>query len=251
MCYRKFARAFFSMAADQCRMKPKVERHADGSLTLSLTLPPGCGDQSLLHTEEQLVEALNTMGRESMGHVLSRYDLDGGPLVIGGEKWTSKGLVDKIYETPWGEVLLARHLYQRSAGGATLCPLEETARITAGSATPHLARWLAHKYAHAAARAVVRDLLENHGRKLAPSYVADVTAAVAEAAGAPVIEQNAHAAQSPIAEVRSVVLGMDGTCALFCEEGFKQCMVGTITLYDGTGERLATIYLGQAPPTGK
>jgi hypothetical protein len=51
-------------------MKPKVERHADGSLTISLTLPPSCGDRSLLNTEEQLVEALNTMGRESMGHVL-------------------------------------------------------------------------------------------------------------------------------------------------------------------------------------
>jgi hypothetical protein len=182
---------------------------------------------------------------------LSRYDLDGGPLVIGDEKWTSKGLVSKIYETPWGEVILARHLYQSSAGGATLCPLEETARITAGSATPHLARSLAHKYAHADARAVVRDLLENHGRKLAPSYVADVAAAVAEAAGAPVIEQNAHAAQSPVAEVQSLVLGLDGTCALFCIEGYKQCMVGTIGLYNGAGERLETIYLGQAPETGK
>jgi hypothetical protein len=147
--------------------------------------------------------------------------------------------------------MLARHLYQSSEGGATLCPFEENARITAGSATPHLARSLAHKYANENARAVVRDLLENHGRKLTPSYVADVAQAVADAAGAPMIEQNAHAPQSVPAQVKSVVLGLDGTSALFCKEGFKQCMVGTIALYDKEGERLETIYLGQAPQAGK
>jgi hypothetical protein len=232
-------------------MQPKVERHADGSLTISLTLPAGSADQSLLSAEEQLMDALNAVGRESMVHVLSGYDTDGGPLWIGGAKWTSKGQVAKIYETPWGEVILARHLYQSSAGGLTVCPLEETARITAGSATPHLARSLGHKYANANARAVVRDLLENHGRKLAASYVADVAAAVARAAGAPEVERKAHAPQSPVAEVASAVLGLDGTCALFCEEGFKQCMVGTIALYDKAGERLETLYLGQAPEVGK
>ena len=47
------------------------------------------------------------------------------------------------------------------------------------------------------------------------------------------------------------MLGLDGTCALVCEEGFKRCMVGTIALYDAEGERLETIYLGQAPQMGK
>jgi hypothetical protein len=27
---------------------------------------------------------------------------------------------------------------------------------------------------------------------------------------------------------------------MMCAEGFKQCMVGTIALYDGAGERLKT-----------
>jgi hypothetical protein len=98
---------------------------------------------------------------------------------------------------------------------------------------------------------VVRDLEENHARKLAPSYVADIAKAIADAAGQPVLEQNAYAAQSSPEMVKSIVLGLDGTCALFCEEGFKQCMVGTVALYDGAGERLETIYLGQAPQMGK
>lgn len=232
-------------------MQPKVERHKDGSLTISLTLPPGSAEESLLSAEEKLMDALNAVGRESMKHMLPLYDSDGSPVVIGGSKWTSKGRVPKTYETPWGEVILARHLYQSSEGGTTICPLEDSARITAGTATPHLARSLGHKYANANARAVVRDLQENHGRKIAASYVADVAAAVARAAGAPVVERNAHAPQTEPAEVATIVLGLDGTCALFCEEGFKQCMVGTIALYDGAGERLETIYLGQAPEVGK
>jgi hypothetical protein len=38
---------------------------------------------------------------------------------------------------------------------------------------------------------------------------------------------------------------------LFCEEGFRQAMVGTISLYDVLGERLHTIYLGAPPEYGK
>jgi len=232
-------------------MEPKVQPNEDGTLTISITLPPASDRLSMLAQEEALMEAVNAVGRAAARHVLGGFDAPGTPLPHAGRKWTSKGKIAKIYETPWGEVVLERHLYQHSGGGATLCPLEGRARIVGGTATPHLARSLAHKYANSNARAVGRDLEENHARKLAPSYIAAVAEAVADAAGEPVVEQQAHAAQSPPAEVQSLVLSLDGTCALFCEEGFKQCMVGTITLYDGAGERLETIYLGQAPQLAK
>jgi len=232
-------------------MEPKVQANDDGSLTISITLPAASDQLSMLAQEEQLMQALNAVGRAGARHLLGGFDAQGQPLLHAARKWTSKGKVAKFYETPWGEVLLERYLYQQSGGGATLCPLETRARIVGGSATPHLARSLGHKYANTNARAVVRDLEENHARKLAPSYVADIAQAIAEAAGQPIVEENAHAPQSPPAEVQSAVLGLDGTCALFCEAGFKQCMVGTIALYDKEGERLETIYLGQAPQIGK
>jgi hypothetical protein len=232
-------------------MEPKVQPNADGTLTISITLPAPSDKMSMLAQEERLMEALNAVGRAGARHLMTGFDTQGEALLHAGRKWTSKGQIAKFYEMPWGEVLLERHLYQHSGGGTTLCPLETRARIVGGSATPHLARSLGHKYANTNARAVVRDLEENHARKLAPSYVADVAQAIAEAAGQPVVEANAHAAQSSPAEVHSAVLGLDGTCALFCEEGFKQCIVGTIALYDGAGERLETIYLGQAPEMGK
>lgn len=232
-------------------MQPETRLNPDGTVTYSITLPQASADLSMLEQEERLMEALNAVGRAGARHLLGAFDAHGQPLVHEQRNWTSKGKVAKIYETPWGEVLLERHLYQTSSGGATFCPLEGRARIVGGTATPHLARSLGHKYANSNARAVVRDLQENHGRKLAPSYVADIAQAVAEAAGQPVVEQNAHAPQSAPREVASAVLGLDGTCALFCQEGFKQCMVGTIALYDRAGERLETIYLGQAPQMGK
>jgi len=232
-------------------MEPKVQANEDGTLTISITLPAGSDKVSMLAQEERLMEALNAVGRAGALHMLKGFDTQGQPLCDGQRKWTTKGKVAKFYETPWGEVMLERHLYQHSGGGATFCPLDSAARIVGGSASPHLARSLGHKYANDNARAVVRDLEENHARKLAPSYVADIAKAIADAAGEPVLEQNAHAPQSAPAEVHSVVLGLDGTCALFCKEGFKQCMVGTVALYDGEGERLETIYLGQAPQMGK
>jgi hypothetical protein len=232
-------------------MEPEVRTNSDGTVTFSITLPQASPHQSMLAQEERLMEALNAVGRAGAKHLLSTFDADAQALVQDGCHWTSKGKVAKIYETPWGEVMLKRHLYQSSAGGVTFCPLEGRARIVGGTATPHLARSLGHKYANSNARAVVRDLQENHGRRLAPSYVADIAQAVAEAAGQPVVEQNAHAPQSAPKEVASAVLGLDGTCALFCQDGFKQCMVGTIALYDRAGERLETIYLGQAPQMGK
>ena len=232
-------------------MEPDIKHLPDGSMTISITLPPGTGGASLLRAEERLMEAVNAVGRCAMRELLPRFDSDGQPLMHGQRKWTTKGKVSKIYETLWGEVLVERHVYQTSAGGRTWCPLEDRARIIGGTATPHLARSLSHKYAHANARAVVRDLEENHARKLAPSYVADIAAAVAQAAGEPVVEERAHAPQSPRRAVKTIVLSLDGTCALFWGEGFKQCMVGTIALYDHEGERLETIYLAEAPEAGK
>lgn len=232
-------------------MQPETRINADGTVTFSITLPAASANMSMLAQEERLMEALNAVGRAGAKHLLSGFDPNGEPLMQAGRKWTAKGKVAKFYETPWGEVMVERHLYQTSSGGTTICPLEDAARIVGGTATPHLARSLGHKYANSNARAVVRDLEENHGRKLAPSYVADIAQAIADAAGQPVVEQNAHAPQSPRAQVHTIVLSLDGTCALFCDDGFKECMVGTITLYDSEGERLETIYLGQAPELGK
>ena len=38
-------------------------------------------------------------------------------------------------------------------------------------------------------------------------------------------------------EMSSVAIGLDGTCMLLCETGWREAIVGTINLYDSQGER--------------
>lgn len=115
-------------------MEPKIQHNGDGTLTISITLPAAGAHTSMLAQEERLLEAVNAVGRAGARHLLGGFDAPGTALLHAGRKWTSKGRVAKIYETPWGEVLVERHLYQRSCGGVTLCPLEKNARIVGGTA---------------------------------------------------------------------------------------------------------------------
>lgn len=48
-----------------------------------------------------------------------------------------------------------------------------------------------------------------------------------------------------------MALSLDGTCLLMCTDGYREAMVGTITLYDTQGERQHTTYLGASPEYGK
>jgi hypothetical protein len=97
---------------------------------------------------------------------------------------------------------------------------------------------------------VQRDLQDNHARKVARSYlqrVADTVGSVAQAK-----EQSWHYATPKLEHrVETVGIGVDGTCLLLCEQGYREAMTGTLSLYDGQGERLHTIYLGGKPEYGK
>ena len=42
----------------------------------------------------------------------------------------------------------------------------------------------------------------------------------------------------------TMTIGLDGTCMLLAEDGWREAMVGTIGFYDSDGERRHTIYIG-------
>ncbi|MGV0028695.1 hypothetical protein [Phormidesmis priestleyi] len=89
----------------------------------------------------------------------------------------TKGEQPKAYQIPYGEVVVHRHVYQRSGGGATYCPLERDGRII--TSTPQLAKQVSSKLAYGSAREVQRDLLDNHGRTSSVSYLQRLREAVA------------------------------------------------------------------------
>lgn len=216
------------------------------SITLQLTIPLS---RSLLDTEEAIQTALNEAGVLATGEALQQFDTDGSPLIIGQTRWTSKGQEPKTYQTPYGEVVVARHVYQTNQGGATYCPLEQDARIILTS-TPRFAKQISSKYADLPAVRVVGDLARNHGRPVATSFVQDTAAAVA--AVVQVKEEQWHYATPPLpVPIHTIGVGLDGTCMLMVDNGYRQVMVGTVSLYDRQGERQHTIYVAATPEYGK
>lgn len=171
---------------------------------------------------------LNEAGTLASGEALKQFDTDGSAIEVVGAKWTSKGKLPKTYQKDYGAVEIQRHVYQSSEGGATFCPLEVDGRIIITS-TPRFAKQISHKYAEMSSPRLVEDLEENHGRSVHRSFVQTL----AEAVGSIALlkEENWHYQTPKLSmPVSTVSIGVDGTCLLLCEGGFRQAMVGTISL---------------------
>lgn len=206
-------------------------------------------EPSMLKTEDAIQKALNEAGAVATKHALTLFDTDGKPIVKGKTKYTSKGKISKKYQTPYSEIELSRHVYQSSTGGSTFCPLDNAARIIVGS-TPKFSKQVSSKYSESGGKRVQVDLKENHGRYISRSFIQDISDAV----GHGLIEkQEAWNYDIPVKEenVKSIGISLDGTCMLMANDGYRQAMVGSISLYDENGERLYTQYTASAPEYGK
>lgn len=205
--------------------------------------------ETMLASEEAIQQVLNEAGCLATGQALARFDTDGSKLMIGSERWSSKGQVSKRYQTPYGEIDVARHVYQGSKGGKTYCPLEQRARLIV-TATPKLAQQVSHKLAQSSSPDVAEDLELNHGRPLARSYIQKLAQVVGSVAQA---KEEDWDYQTPTLEtpIKTVAVGLDGSCLLLGEQGWREAMVGTVALYDNQGQRQHTLYLGAAPEYGK
>ncbi len=227
-------------------MTAQITRQAHNSITIEVTLPL---TGSMLRAEEAIQDALNEVGLLATEKNLERFDTDGSPIQLGSVRMTSKGQFAQDYETPYGSVSVLRHVYQTSEGGKTFCPLEESARLVL-NATPRFAKLVSYKYAEAGADAVVADLLECQHRKISKRYVkslGDIVGAYAVAKE----ETWSYALPQFEHPCASIAIGVDGTCMLLQEDGWRVAMTGTIAFYDAQGERLHTIYASATPEYGK
>jgi len=223
-----------------------IKKIAGDSLVIEVTIPLA---SAMLDGELEIEKALNEAGALASGELLKRFDTDGGAIQMGAQRYTSKGLVEKNYQTPYGETRIARHVYQSPKGGATFCPLENNARVI-NSATPKLAKMLSHKYSKLSVDEVKTDLHSNHGRDLSRGYIQKVSEMVGVLAQAK--EEQWHYETPKLkAPVSTISIGLDGTTIHLREQGYRETMVGTIALYDAEGERLHTTYIGASPEYGK
>jgi hypothetical protein len=227
-------------------MPAAIIARSETTFTVQIEIPYG---SSMLDCELTLQQRLNEAGTLATAEFLQRFDTDGSPIQVGDTKLTSKGKLLKEYQTPYGVAPVERHVYQSSRGGTTYCPLDRNARIVVSS-TPKFAKMVSFKYAEFGSARVIKDLAENHGRAVARCFVQDVAEAVAAVALAK--EEDWEYALPELEEpVATITIGMDGTCLLMCEDGWRETMVGTLGFYDEAGERQHTIYLGATPEYGK
>lgn len=229
-------------------MAAQIIREDDDTIVIQLTFSKHA---SFLEAEEQIQDGLNEAGRLVTERCLADFDSDGSPMIVAGTKLTAKKQrVEKKYESPFGVLRVQRYAYQSPAGGAVFIPLETRARIV-GNSTPRFAKLVASKYSHNNAGVVQRDLEESLHRKVSRCYIQDVSALVAAGIEAKSRLWETGGKEPAPEEVAAIGIGLDGVCMLFCEDGYRQAMVGTIAFYDRGGDRLHTHYVATAPEHGR
>jgi hypothetical protein len=199
--------------------------------------------------EVQVRELLKVIGQELTGQLLRRKDVDTPTLHWEGQTYYRKAATRGHYQTLYGEVVLSRHCYQTSAGGATLCPLERACQVRFGSATPLLAEVVSFKLASQTANEVAQDLAKSQGVTLSATYLHHLAQEVGQVA----VDKHAawHLQAAVPAAVASIATGVAGTTIPLVGEDYKEAMCGTIALYDRQGARVHTEYLGAMPEAGK
>jgi Zn-finger protein len=225
-------------------MDAEIIKASSKSITIQVTIPLS---DDMLSSEEAIQQGVNQAGLIATQYALSQFDTDGTPIQVEKKKYTSKGHQPKTYQCPFGEFELCRHVYQSNKGGSTYCPLDNDARILVFS-TPKFSKMVSQKYSQIGSRHVQRDLRENHGRVISRTYIQHISQAVGNVASGKSWKYTTGIACS---EVSKIGLSLDGTCMLLRDDGWRQAMVGSISLYDKEGERLHTTYIAHAPEYGK
>ena len=71
--------------------------------------------RSMLTSEENIQHCLNETGCMATEAALKYLDTDGSAIEIAGSVMRTKGEQPKAYQTPYGEVVVNRHVHQRKA----------------------------------------------------------------------------------------------------------------------------------------
>jgi hypothetical protein len=200
--------------------------------------------------EVQVRDLLQVIGRALTRELLRSKEVTAPRLEHEGQVYYRREATPGRYQTLYGEVIVERHLYQSSAGGETVCPLERNCQLRFGSATPLLAEVVSFKLASQTAGEIEQDLAKSQGLTLSDTYLRSLGEQVGQLAlekvggwqlGGPVLA-------TPLI---TIATGVDGTTMPVVGEAYKEAMCGTIAMYSAEGTRLHTEYLGSMPEAGK
>jgi hypothetical protein len=209
-----------------------------------------CTQAAFSAGEVQVRDLLQVIGQALTRELFRAKAVTAPRVEYEGQTYYRKAATPGHYQTPYGEVVVERHLYQSSAGGATICPLEQQCQLRFSSATPRLAALVSFKLASQTAREVEADLALCQGLTLSDTYLRELGEQVGQLARDRV---GGWQLEGPplSASVATIATGVDGTTMPIVDEAYKEAMCGTIALYDAAGTRLHTEYLGAMPEAGK
>ena len=134
--------------------------------------------------------------------------MDGTPILIGSTMLYSKGQLPKVYQTPYGEVSIERHVDQPARGGTTLRPLECADRRDLDTA---VRQFVSSKDVEFGSARVQRDLRDNHRRSVSKCLIQDFADAVAAMALANVESWPDRLRRWDIPPA-TVSVGLNGSC---------------------------------------
>ena len=194
----------------------EIFRSPDGSLTfqtmVSVTVPAG---SSMLEAEDLLMEKINEAGATLTGHLLTARDAPAQPFERDGRRFTAKTKKEvRHVETPYGCAVVWRRAFQSSLGGVCTYPMDGAACLI-GAATPKFAQMVSRKLVELPAAEVVRDLRENHARKVTVDFVQRLTGLVGALAAATVPADLTDDQDLPKPmDIKVISIGVDGACLL-------------------------------------
>ena len=226
-----------------------TRRNGKVRMAFEIEFDEACRPGDLLEAESNLQRLLNATAVSVMGEMLSCHDTHGEPLQHHRQTWTSKGKSPQTYQCHGGPVTVERHLYQTSEGGATWCPMEDRARILAGT-TPHFAGIVTGKYSAQSGRAVQTDLLRSMQRSLSVDFIQTLCAETGKTVASRE-RYPAYQIQTPPEQVQAVIMAADSTCVPIVGEDYKHVAVACFCLMGADQECLEKIYLTNAPEDKK
>ena len=228
---------------------PVIRRNGKIRMSFEIEFDEACRPGDLLEAEGQLQRLLNSTAVSVVGEMLSCYDTHGEPLQHQRQTYTSKGKSPQTYQCYGGPVTVERHLYQSSAGGATWCPMEDRARLIAGT-TPHFASIVTGKYSAQSGRATQTDLKRSMQRDLSVDFIQTLSGEVGKTVAARE-RYPAYQIQTPPEQIQAIIMAADSTCVAIVGEDYKHVAVACFCLMGTDGQCLEKIYLVNAPEDKK
>jgi hypothetical protein len=212
----------------------------------------GCKEGDFYQGELKVQQMVAAIGQELTKERLASKEEEALRIEYEGKVYYKKGDPSVgHYKSLYGDIALARNLYQTARGGETICPMEINCKMSFGSATPRLAEVLAFKVSAMTAREAESDLATCHQLPLSASYILETAQGVGQMAVEKKEAWELRKTGTDDRPIRVIATGMDGATLPIVEEHYKIAMVGTIALYDEMGERLQTEYVGAMPEAGK